>query len=130
MAVGLSESIGWDLAEKFLRSRLDRLVDIGDYPTIYIGSAGVHAESKNTLQGRYRELATRHTAQYPIWALLSSGWELHYGWMIVDDHPGTAEEALKERYQMAHGGRLPAELFPTNPRASRPSHWSIESGKR
>jgi len=28
--------------------------------------------------------------------------------MIVDDHPGTAEEALKERYQMAHGGRLPA----------------------
>ncbi len=76
MAVGLSESIGWDLAEKFLRSRLDRLVDIGDCPTIYIGSAGVHAESKNTLQGRYRELATRHTAQYPIWALLSSGWEL------------------------------------------------------
>jgi len=51
MAVGLSESIGWDLAEKFLRSRLDWLVDIGDCPTIYIGSAGMHAESRNTLQG-------------------------------------------------------------------------------
>jgi len=40
--------------------------------------------------------------------ILSSGWELQYGWMIVDDHPGTAEETLKERYQKAHGGRLPA----------------------
>jgi hypothetical protein len=28
--------------------------------------------------------------------------------MIVDDHPGTAEEALKVQYRKAHGGRLPA----------------------
>jgi hypothetical protein len=40
--------------------------------------------------------------------LLSSRWELQYGWMVVDDHPGTAEGALKERYQKAHGRRLPA----------------------
>ncbi len=107
-AVGLAESIGWDVACQFLRSRLDRLSKIGDCPTIYIGSAGTYAGSKNTLHGRYLELATRHTAKFPIWALLSSGWELQYGWMIVDDHPGTAEEALKERYRKAHGGRLPA----------------------
>jgi len=98
-AVGQAGSIGWDVAEKFLCSRLNRLSEIGDCPTIYIGSAGTYAGSKNTLKGRYLEFSRRHTAQYPIWALLSSGWELQYGWMIVDDHPGTAEEALKVRVQ-------------------------------
>lgn len=107
-AVGLARSIGWDVAGRFLRSRLDRLLAIDDCLTIYIGSAGTHPGSKNTLHARYLEFATRHTAQYPLWALLSSGWELQYGWMVVDDHPGTAEEALKERYQEAHNGRLPA----------------------
>ena len=106
--VGLAGSIGWEVAGRFLCSRLDRLLAIGDCPTIYIGSAGTHAGSKNTLHGRYLEFATRHTAQYPIWALLSSGWELQYGWMVVGEHPGTAEEDLKEQYQKAHGGRLPA----------------------
>jgi len=107
-AIALAESIGWDVAGRFLHSRLDRLSKISDCPTIYIGSAGTYAGSKNTLHGRYLELATRHTAKYPIWALLSSGWELQYGWMVVDEHPGTAEAALKERYQEAHGGKLPA----------------------
>ena len=107
-AVGQAGSIGWNLAEEFLCSRLDRLLKIGDCPTIYIGSAGTYARSKNTLQGRYRELATRHTAKYPVWALLSSGWELQYGWIIVDDHPGAAEEALKVQYRKAHSGKLPA----------------------
>ena len=107
-AIALAESIGWDVAGRFLRSRLNRLSKIGDCPTIYIGSAGTYAGSKNTLHGRYLELATRHTAKYPVWALLSSGWELQYGWMVVDEHPGSAEEALKGQYRMAHGGRLPA----------------------
>jgi hypothetical protein len=107
-AIALAESIGWDVAGRFLCSRLDRLLAIGDCPTIYIGSAGTYAGSKNTLHGRYLELATRHTAKYPVWALLSSGWELQYGWMVVDEHPGSAEEALKGQYRMAHGGRLPA----------------------
>ena len=107
-AVGLAGSIGWDMADRFLCSRFDRLLKIGDCPTIYIGSAGTYAGSKNTLHGRYRELATRHTAKYPVWALLSSGWELQYGWMVVDEHPGAVEEALKERYQEMHGGKLPA----------------------
>ena len=106
--VNLAESIGWDVADRFLHSRLDRLSKIGDCPTIYIGSAGTYAGSKNTLHGRYLELATRHTAKYPIWALLSSGWELQYGWMIVDENPGDVEAALKERYQETHGGNLPA----------------------
>ena len=109
-AIGLAGSIGWDVAGRFLCSRFDRLLAIGDCPTIYIGSAGTYAGSKNTLKGRYLEFSRRHTAQYPVWALLSSGWELQYGWMIVDDHPGTAEEALKERYRKAHGGRLPAPV--------------------
>ena len=100
-AVALAESIGWDMAGRFLCSRLNRLSKIGDCPTIYIGSAGTYAGSKNTLHGRYRELATRHTAKYPVWALLSSRWELQYGWMIVDEHPGAVEEVLKKRYRGA-----------------------------
>jgi hypothetical protein len=96
------------VAGRFLCSRFDRLSKIGDCPTIYIGSAGTYAGSKNTLKGRYLELATRHTAKYPIWALLSSGWELQYGWMVVDENPGTAEEALKGQYRKAHAGELPA----------------------
>jgi len=28
--------------------------------------------------------------------------------MIVDDHPGAAEEALKVQYRRAHDGKLPA----------------------
>ena len=107
-AIALAESIGWDVADRFLCSRFDRLSKIGDCPTIYIGSAGTYAGSKNTLKGRYLELATRHTAKYPIWALLSSGWELQYGWMVVDENPGTAEEALKGQYRKAHAGELPA----------------------
>jgi len=107
-AIALAESIGWDVASQFLCSRLDRLLAIGDCPTIYIGSAGTYAGSKNTLKGRYLEFSRRHTAQYPVWALLSSGWELQYGWMVVDEHPGAAEEALKGQYRKAHGGRLPA----------------------
>jgi hypothetical protein len=107
-AVGLAKSIGWDVADRFLCSRLNRLSKICDCPTIYIGSAGTYAGSKNTLHGRYLELATRHTAKYPVWALLSSGWELQYGWMIVDENPGDVEAALKERYQETHGGNLPA----------------------
>jgi hypothetical protein len=107
-AIALAESIGWDVAGRFLCSRFDRLSKIGDCPTIYIGSAGTYAGSKNTLKGRYLELATRHTAKYPIWALLSSGWELQYGWMVVDENPGTAEEALKGQYRKAHAGELPA----------------------
>ena len=97
----LAESIGWDMAGRFLCSRLNRLSKIGDCPTIYIGSAGTYAGSKNTLHGRYREIATRHTAKYPVWALLSSRWELQYGWMIVDEHPGAVEEVLKKRYRGA-----------------------------
>ena len=107
-AIALAESIGWDVAGRFLHSRLDRLSKVGDCPTIYIGSAGTYAGSNNTLHGRYLELATRHTAKYPVWALLSSGWELQYGWMIVDENPGAAEEALKGQYRKAHGGDLPA----------------------
>jgi len=107
-AIALAESIGWDVAGRFLHSRLDRLSKVGDCPTIYIRSAGTYAGSNNTLHGRYLELATRHPAKYPVWALLSSGWELQYGWMIVDENPGAAEEALKGQYRKAHGGDLPA----------------------
>lgn len=64
--IGLARSIGWDVAGRFLCSRLGRLLAIDGCPTIYIGSAGTHAGSKNTLHARYLEFATRHTAQYPV----------------------------------------------------------------
>lgn len=99
--------IDWVLVGKKARNRLDRLRNIGECPYIYIGSAGPRSQSKHTLKGRYRDFSSRHTAMYPIWALLHFGWELEYGWMVVEES-GKLEKEFKSRYREIHNGSLPA----------------------
>jgi len=62
-----------------------RINNITGCLVISIGSAGTNPESRHMLAGRYRDLASRHTAQYPLFALLYSGWELEYGWKVSDE---------------------------------------------
>lgn len=95
------------MVQDYLLNRIHRIHDITDCPVIYIGSAGTNVNSKHTLSGRYQDLKKRHTAQYPIWALLYFGWELQYGWKISDT-PALIESHLKEEYKERHGGKLPA----------------------
>jgi len=101
------EKLKWRLVKDYVLSRTDRLNKIAKCPVIYIGSAGTRKKSKNTLQGRYKELASRHTAMLPIWALIYSGWKLDYGWKEEED-PLKAESLLKQEYKKKHEGRLPA----------------------
>jgi len=45
---------------------------------------------------RYRDLAHRHTAQYPLWTLLYFGWEPEYGWNVSDE-----QKALEAAWKMS-----------------------------
>jgi hypothetical protein len=72
-----------------------------------MGSAGTRQDSKNTLARRYKEFSGRHTAMYPLWALIYSGWELEFGW-IETSHADETEKELKARYKQKHGDKLPA----------------------
>jgi len=87
-----------------LLKQTGRIQNIGDCPILYIGSAA----GKKTLSGMHRELNRRHTARFPIRALLSSGWELDFGWKATEN-PGEAEAELKERY-LNRGRRSPPAL--------------------
>ena len=100
--------LGWEMAEKYLLDRIGRIRNIGDCPVLYIGSAGTSPKSRLTLAGRYRALVRRHTAQFPVWALLFFGWELDFGWKATD-HPREEEAELKERY-LNRGRRAPPAL--------------------
>jgi len=100
-------TLAWPIVANKMLTRIDRLNRIASCPVIYIGSAGTRPSSKYTLAGRYRDFGGRHTAMYPLWALLYSGWELEYGWK-EEDQPGDLEEELKEEYRHIHGGTLPA----------------------
>jgi len=88
-------------------SRIKRIENVSQCPVIYIGSAGTRQDSKNTLRGRYKEFSQRHTAMYPVWALLYFGWELDFGWE-EGDSPRDAEDDLKQKYAILHSGKLPA----------------------
>jgi len=76
--------LNWKIAQDHLIDRISRIQNITECPVIYIGSAGTNPKSRHTLAGRYQDLTRRHTAQYPVWALLYSGWELEYGWKVSD----------------------------------------------
>jgi hypothetical protein len=103
----LVSSLRWELVEDYVMSRIGRLVRIGSCSVIYIGSAGTQRGSKNTLKHRHAELSSRHTAMYPIWALLCAGWKLEYGWKICEN-PSFEEKRVKERYGNLHQGKTPA----------------------
>jgi len=97
----------WEMAEKYLLDRIGRILNISDCPIIYIGSAGTNPGSRHTLAGRYQDLVRRHTIQFPVWALLYFGWELDFGWKVVE-RPGELERDLKERYETRQRRMPPA----------------------
>jgi hypothetical protein len=70
------------MVQAYITSRIARINNITGCPVISPGSAGTNKKSRHTLAGRYRDLASRHSAQYTLWALLYSGWELEYGWKV------------------------------------------------
>jgi hypothetical protein len=100
-------TLAWPIVGNKMLARIDRLNRIASCSVIYIGSAGTRPSSKHTLAGRYSDFGGRHTAMYPLWALLYFGWQLEYGWK-EDDRPADLEEQLKEQYRRIHDGRLPA----------------------
>jgi hypothetical protein len=100
--------LNWTITGNFLTSRISRIRNIdARCPVIYIGSAGTGPKSRHTLEGRYRDLASRHPVQYPLWALLYFGWELEYGWKVSDE-PKELEAFLKKEYRKRQEGKLPA----------------------
>lgn len=93
--------IGWFSLENYVLSRIRRLENIGDCPVIYIGAA------PTSLRGRYKDMCgERHTAFYPIVALLFAGWKLDFG-SFEDNEPAKKERLLKEQFRKVHG-TLPA----------------------
>lgn len=103
----LIKTLNWDTVGKHILSRINRLEHVGKCSTLYIGSAGTRKDSKKTLKSRYEDFSGRHTAMYPIWALVYFGWELQFGWKQEDD-PASAEAQLKTRYKELHNNKLPA----------------------
>ena len=101
------QNLHWKLVIDYILNRIYRLKKINRCPIIYIGSAGLYKGSKNTLKRRYGEFSRRHTAMYPIWALLYFGYELEFGWK-EEDYPGDVEIQLKQEYIERHKGKLPA----------------------
>lgn len=102
--------LNWPLVGNRMLNRIKRIERINSCPVIYIGSAGTQRGSKHTLKGRYKDFAGRHTAMYPLWALLYYGWDLEYGWR-EEESPAGLEEALKRRYKQSHADRLPALVY-------------------
>lgn len=103
----LVSNLKWKLVEDYIISRISRLKEIRSCPIIYTGSAGTQHASKNTLKHRHAELSSRHTAMYPIWALLYFDWKLEYGWKVCEN-PSAEEKTIKERYRNLHQGKNPA----------------------
>jgi len=103
----LLQKLNWKMIEEKVLSRINRLEKINQCSIIYIGSAGTHKGSKNTLKGRYKEFAGRHTAMYPIWALVYFGWKLEFGWKETEN-PSQLEDQLKQKYKKLHNDKLPA----------------------
>ncbi len=67
----------WDELIQYVSNRLARLLRIGDCPLLYIGST-------DSIKSRFKDLAgVRHTAFFPILALLLSNWRLDYGFKTV-----------------------------------------------
>jgi hypothetical protein len=92
--------------EKVRKSHLERagrIQNIGECPILYIGSAA----GRRTLSGIFRDLTRRHTARYPIQALLHCSWELDFGWRATEN-PRELEAELKERYLNRGRRSLPA----------------------
>ena len=96
-------------ARESLLKRIGRIQNIGDCPILFIGSSGARAGDRPTLKTRYRDLTRRHTARFPVRALLRFGWELDFGWKATEN-PRELEAELKEKY-LNRGRRAPPALL-------------------
>lgn len=68
---------GWDKLNRYVASRLVRIFRIKYCPLIYLGST-------DNIKLRFKDLAgRRHTAFFPILALMLSKWRLDYGFKMV-----------------------------------------------
>jgi hypothetical protein len=102
------KKVDWEIVSKYVKSRVTRVSRLEKCDIIYIGRAGsIKENSKNTLKGRYGELANRHTIQFPLWLMLYLGWDLEYGWKVCKN-PEQEEDDLKLLYKKFHSGKLPA----------------------
>jgi len=88
----------WKPFKQYVQNRISRLENIGGCPIIYIGAA------PNTLRGRYEDLCgRRHTALYPILALLTANWKLQLGYkQTTKTEAKQTEQKLKQKYQQTH----------------------------
>ena len=89
----------WSELTRYVTRRLTRISHIRDCPLIYIGST-------DNIKSRFMDLAgRRHTAFFPVLALLLSKWKLDYGFKTVSSRKEAEqlEEKLKKEYQKIHG---------------------------
>ena len=96
--------VKWVALREYIDSRLKRLERIEKCPILYCGVA------TKSIKSRYEDLAgKRHTAFFPVLALLLGGWRLEYGFTIVntEEQAMRLEEELKRKYIKIHG-RLPS----------------------
>ena len=98
----------WYQLSRYLTPRILRLetIDPLNCPIIYLGGTG---KGKGNLRGRFIDLSgIRHTAFYPVFCLLSTGWEIEYGWKPVTHGSSFDEEKeLKEKYRNTHSRKFP-----------------------
>ncbi|RLE67503.1 MAG: hypothetical protein DRJ43_07325 [Thermoprotei archaeon] len=97
----------WSALISYAGRRLRRLRRIGECPVIYIGAT---TGRRGHIRSRYRDLAgVRHTALFPILALLLAGWRLEYGYTITKSSKEAKEleKRIKDQYRSVHG-RPPA----------------------
>lgn len=99
------ENIKWAAMRDAFTTRLDKIVHMSHCPILYIGSAGTSTRSRQTLAGRYQELAYCHPIQYYLWALLHYNWKLDFGWKVCDNPKKYAAE-LRTMY-VKHHGQMP-----------------------
>lgn len=90
----------WKALLDYAGERLSRLKRIGECPVLYIGST-----PRGKLRGRFRDLAgKRHTAFFPVLALLLHGWQLDYGYLVTQTggQAEVLEKELKRKYAEIH----------------------------
>ncbi|HDJ89856.1 MAG TPA: hypothetical protein ENG40_04105 [Thermoprotei archaeon] len=86
----------WKAFTDYFSNRLKRLENIKECPFIYIGAA------PSGLRQRFRDLCgRRHTAFFPILALLLANWKLDFGW-IESENAKSKENQLKKEYYNYH----------------------------
>jgi|GEM_PF-995259 len=102
MVIGNFGNIRWKRMYAVFATRLDKIVHMSTCPILYIGSSGT---GRQTLAGRYEDLAYCHPITFYLWALLQYNWKLDFGWNVCE-HPRKYATELKTMY-IEHHGQMP-----------------------